>query len=444
MNLDAKAALGRVPHERSLKGGRFLAITSIIRLNQIEVAHDRFIGNDEAEMVSLENARRFRDTIRAVYPEGAITWALSYGALTSARDNFRKLRQYVRECHALYGDDVTYIAGGFFANAYSPVGKVNRELDEALRLIEELMGPGYRPRSVIAGFLSSANQQHLAQRHDIHVCQGTIWSQYSIDNQDGDGSVCYPYYPSREHFCKPAQGPDDFIDCVCLDGWSCDFVCARENGADWECNSRMGVGPIETIMTYGDDVGVAEQLATTACHFDGGFARNGFAYVPVIWELSLMELHDRDCAALCDWLTRTRRRWPDSRLETMGDIGLMWRAENPDNSRFDYRFEMGGSGIGGSHRWLRVKWYMNSAFRLALTKDLRDGSVRVIDFTVYSDPAREPESGTTRSWSLMGRINQKGVRAQDRPIPVSALDAEARALITSRGIDLEELERFEC
>ena len=426
-----------------IMGNRLLAITSIIRYNQIEVAHDRFIGNDESQMVSLENARRFRETILRVYPGGSITWALSYGALISGQDNFRELRDYVKECHADYGDDVTYFAGGFFANAYSPIDKINRELDEALALLEQLMGPGYRPQSVIAGFLSSRNQQYLAQRHGIHVCQGTIWSQYSIDNQDGDGSVCYPYYPSREHFCKPAQGPEDFIDCVCLDGWSCDFVCARENGADWECNSRMGVGPIETIMTYGDDVGVAEQLATTACHFDGGFARNGFAYVPVIWELSLMEMHDRDCRALGDWLTRTHERWPDSCLRTMGDIGLMWRAANPDNSRFDYRFEMGGSGIGGSHRWLRVKWYMNSAFRLALLKDLRDGSVRVIDFTVYSDPAHEPESGSTRSWSLMGRINQKGVRPQDRPRAIDELDEDALRLIESRGIDRAELALFE-
>ena len=126
----------------------------------------------------------------------------------------------------------------------------------------------------------------------------------------------------------------------------------------------------------------------------------------------------------------------------MGDIGLLWRAANPDNSRFDYRFEMGGSGIGGSHRYLRVKWYMNSTFRLALIKDMRDGSVRVIDFTVYSDPAAEPVSGTTRSWSLMGRINQKGVRPQDRPIPVSELSDEARAIIAGRGISLDELDKF--
>ena len=50
--------------------------------------------------------------------------------------------------------------------------------------------------------------------------------------------------------------------------------------------------------------------------------------------------------------------------------------------------------------------------------------------------------GTTRSWSLMGRINQKGVRPQDRPIPVSELSDEARAIIAGCGISLDELDKF--
>ena len=90
-----------------LAGGRFLAITSIIRLNQIEVAHDRFIGEDEQDMVSLDNARRFRETIRARYPQGAITWAFSYGALTSGLEQFEQLRAYARDCARMYGDEKT-------------------------------------------------------------------------------------------------------------------------------------------------------------------------------------------------------------------------------------------------------------------------------------------------------------------------------------------------
>ena len=93
----------------------------------------------------------------------------------------------------------------------------------------------------LAGFMDAENQRSLATEEGIHVCQGQIWSQHGIDNGDGDGGICYPYYPSREHYLKPAQGPSDFIDCVCLDGWTCDFLPARRQGFEGGFNSRLGV-----------------------------------------------------------------------------------------------------------------------------------------------------------------------------------------------------------
>ena len=90
--------------------------------------------------------------------------------------------------------------------------------------ISDMVGNGYRPQCLVAGFMDAENQHYLATDEGIHVCQGQIWSQHGIDNGDGDGGICYPYYPSREHYLKPAQGPADFIDCVCLDGWTCDFL----------------------------------------------------------------------------------------------------------------------------------------------------------------------------------------------------------------------------
>ena len=106
-----------------------------------------------------------------------------------------------------------------------------------------------------------------------------------IDNGDGDGGICYPYYPSREHYLKPAQGSADFIDCVCLDGWTCDFLAARRDGFQGGFNSRLGVGPIETVGNLGTEAGRREMLATTAMHFDQGHALNGFGWVTGIWEV---------------------------------------------------------------------------------------------------------------------------------------------------------------
>ena len=55
------------------------------------------------------------------------------------------------------------------------------------------------------------------------------------------------------------------------------------------------------------------------------------------------------------------------------------------------------------------------------------------DFTRNDLPAGEPPDpapgGHSRNWSLINRINQKGLRPQDKPVPLSALRAEEKALI---------------
>jgi hypothetical protein len=53
---------------------------------------------------------------------------------------------------------------------------------------------------------------------------------------------------------------------------------------------------------------------------------------------------------------------------------------------------------------------------------------KVIDFTRYDIPAREPAENTRR-WSLLGEINQKQTRPQDKPVLLSELSAEAKSMI---------------
>jgi hypothetical protein len=80
---------------------------------------------------------------------------------------------------------------------------------------------------------------------------------------------------------------------------------------------------------------------------------------------------------------------------------------------------------------------MVKEFRLALERDWKaKGPEQVIDFTRYDVPAREP-ADETRSWSLMGRINQKRTRPQDKPVPLDALAPEERALIFRRFPELQ-------
>jgi len=260
-------------------GNRFLTFATVLRVNQIEATRSQNLGEDETALHTPEAVAAFRSTFARGWPGGRLTWALSWLALNNQSDQYKALRGLVANYHATYGDEVTFLPGGYFANSYNTREQVSRDLHDGLALASAVVGGGYRPNCVIAGFLAAENQRFLVENEGIHVCQGNVWSQYAIDNQDGDGSICYPYYPSKEHFCKPAQGPQDFIDCVNLDGWTCDFLAARRAGFANGFNSRMGVGPIETIHKYGMKTGLEEMLHTTAIHFDTSFKLNGFAWV---------------------------------------------------------------------------------------------------------------------------------------------------------------------
>jgi hypothetical protein len=408
----------------SLMGNRFLTFNAVIRVNQIEVSRDRNVGEDERSLHTPAVVKKYREAIEAGFPGARITWALSWLALHDTTSDYRKIRELVVDYHKKFGDEITFIPGAYFANAYNSYEQVNRDLRDGLAKVSEIVGNGYRPNSVVAGFLSSVNQQYLAEKEGIHVCQGNIWSQYAIDNQDGDGAVSYPFYPSKEHFCKPAQGKDDFIDCVNLDGWTVDFLAGRREGFAEGFNSRMGVGPIETLGKYGLKTGVQEMIHSTAIHFDKGIKLNGFAWVTNCWEVSL----PIDVTGLTEWLKGIKKRWPDVKFITQGEFGLIWRAHFKAND-FNYRFVEKGSGIGGSDKDKEISWYMNKDFRLALLRNT-DGKepAKVIDFTNYQKPAKEP-SEITRRWSLMGDINQKQTRPQDNPIPLIDLSDDAKSVV---------------
>jgi hypothetical protein len=411
--------------------GRFLTHVSVVRVNQIEVSPNRSIGQDEAPLNSPQHIRSRREAFARGCSEGRMTWAVSWLALHDMRREYQEARRLLASYHDRYGDEITFIPGGYFAPMYNTREQIRATLHQALERVVQMVGGGYRPQSLVAGFMDAENQRLLAQDEGIHVCQGQIWSQHGIDNGDGDGGLCYPYYPSRQHYLKPAQGPADFIDCVCLDGWTCDFLSARRNGFAGGFNSRMGVGPIETVQDLGLQAGRREMMATTAMHFDGGRALNGFGFVTAIWEVSI--LHDEDLAW---WLAAVRDRWPDTRVVTEGEFGLAWRRHYRNNDGLNYRFDAKGTGAPGSEKDLEIQWFMNQEFRLALLRDWVTDSPRMaIDFTRYDLPAHEPK-GLQREWSLMNVLNQKGTRPQDKPVRLGQLPAEDQRRIFARYPEL--------
>ena len=406
---------------------------SVVRVNQIEVTRTHNIGQDEAPLNSPEHIRARRDAFAEGAPDGRMTWAISWLALNDDRQEYKEARRLLASYHDKHGDEITFIPGGYFAPMYNSREGTRQTIHEALKLVSQMVGSGYRPQSLIAGFMDAENQHYLAADEGIHVCQGQIWSQHGIDNGDGDGGICYPYYPSREHYLKPAQGPADFIDCVCLDGWTCDFLAARRNGFEGGFNSRMGVGPIETVEDLGIQVGRKEMIDTTAMHFDQGYALNGFGWVTAIWETSIG--HDKD---LTWWLQAIKERWPDTQVMTEGEFGMEWRRHVPNNASLNYRFDEKGTSAPGSEKELEILWYMNQEFRLALLHNwVTDSPRMVIDFTRYDLPAHEPQ-GLQREWSLMNVLNQKGTRPQDKPVRLGALPQEDQRRIYTRYPELRK------
>lgn len=430
----AKTASAFPPATPAAFRGRYLTHVSVVRVNQIEVTPTRSIGQDESPDNSPEHVRARRDAFARGCPAGRMTWAISWLALHDQRQEYKDVRRLLAGYRDHYGDEITFIPGGYFAPMYATREENRKTIHEALKEVSKMVGGGYRPQSLVAGYLDAENQRHLAEDEGIHVCQGQIWSQHGIDNGDGDGGICYPYYPSTEHYLKPAQGSADFIDCVCLDGWTCDFLTARREGFQGGFNSRQGVGPIETVQDLGEQVGRKEMMDTTAMHFDAGHALNGFAFVTGIWETSLGNHQHLEW-----WLQSVRERWPDTRVMTEGEFGLEWRKHVRDNSALNYRFDARGTGAPGSEKDLEIQWYMNQEFRLALLGPAGDKANRMaIDFTRYDLPAHEPQT-LQREWSLMNVLNQKGTRPQDKPMRLGHLPPDDQKRIFRRYPELHGL-----
>lgn len=424
--------------------GRYYCFCIVVRVNQIEVAPGVNVGHDERAENTVENLIKYRQAIEEAAPGARITIAFSHEALTDQSENFAALRQKAKEYHLTYGDDITYMLGAYFSGAYSPRTEIMSHVDDAVRLLKDFMGEEYLPKAIVGGFVPAKVMEHIASI-GIHVVQGVIFSQYAIDNQDGDGSWCYPFYPSKEHFCKPAQGEEDFIDVVNLDGWTVDFVNATYAGFTKEgYNSRMGCGPLETIRAFGSETGIDVMVKSAGQMLEESYGLNGdFGFATAIWELCLVQeggTHNRGQHAISEndvreFFRKLTDKFPDVKIVPFGEFGNAFRALHPNNDDLSFVFDHKGIGIGGSLSDVRIQWYMNSMFRLAIKTDLTTGESKVIDFTDYTKPACEPadsdhrEGRICRFWSLLGDINQKGLREQDTPVPLEQLSEAQKELI---------------
>lgn len=407
--------------------GRRLTLNTVVRRHQIEATRTRSLWEDESELHSAELVERFSDAVRRAIPDARLTWALSWGALTDDSMRYRDIRLLLRDIVAERGDDVTFVPGGFFANLYGSREDVAQEIADALRVIEDEIGVA--ATSLVAGFLSAENIAR-ARTLGVRTVQGNIWSQFDIDLQDGDGSIAYPYYPSPHHFLVPGRG-DDRIDAVQLDGWTVDLVAARSAGMSAGYNSRLGLGPIETLHRLPREDALHELQATSHAHLnDRNVERNGLGWLTVNYEISEVARGLATDAGMLDawtgWLGWLRDQWPGLEVPTIGRFGDEWRQHHPDNENLGYLLQQEGSGVQASRAGETVTWFMTADFRLGVAESR--GRVEVFDYTAYTRDAREPSELGDRRWSLLGELNQKRTRPQDQPVPFGRFLAQHPAV----------------
>ncbi|GAA2879264.1 hypothetical protein GCM10010517_41500 [Streptosporangium fragile] len=404
-------------------GDRRLTLNSVIRKHQIEATRTRWLWEDETELHTAETVLAFSDCARTNLPGARITWGFSWGALTDGSDRYATIRRTVRELCETYGDDVTFVPGGFFANRYATRDEVARDIAEAVDVLGEVFT---RPvRSLLAGFLAAENIERAGTEAGVRTVQGNIWSQFDIDLQDGDGSIAYPYYPSRGNFLIPGRGADR-VDVVTLDGWTVDLVAARtagmSHGGETTYNSRLGVGPIETLHRMPPDRALRQMQATGEAHLDErNVERNGLGWVTVNYEIAEvsrgMAVDPAILGRFGDWLAWMASRWPDLACPTMAGLGEEHRARHADNESLRYILRQEGTGIDASTAGERVTWFMNADHRLGVVDGLEPA--KVFDYTDYRRPVPEPQGPGERNWSFLGEINQKRTRPQDAPVPVA-------------------------
>ena len=443
--------------------GRYINFMTAVRIQSRENTRARGHGaNMERERHTPEIALKMRKSLAEAFPGARITWAWSWGALNDKEQNYVDLRKLMAQFVKEYGDEMTFWPGVDFANKFNTQEQCKKDLHEALELVSHMVGNGYRPKSVVAGHMSVESMKYLAEYEGIHTVQGQIWSQFNIDGQDGDGGIIYPYYPSKEHFLKPAQEPrggDDFVDMVNIDGWTVDFFAARLRGMGKDGNNRVGIGPIETQAYYGYDLGLREILHTSDVHFnDKTVSENGYGFLTAIWELTLFAWLDPNY--LPNWLKAVRAKYPDTQMLTLGEFGEKWREHNPDNSRINLKFVERGNDMPSNEEGQKIspryrstplifcpememRWYFNKDFRFATIQNWKEnGPKLVMDYTRYNQPYKEPSGNVIeRHWDILDILNQKESRPQDKPKPFSELPKEEQEKILKWYPELKDQRR---
>jgi hypothetical protein len=144
--LATRTAMAFPPAPSPLRG-RFITHVSVVRVNQIEVTQTRSIGEDEAPDNSPAHIRSRREAFARGCPNGRMTWAISWLALIDNRQEYKDARRLLASYHDKYGDEITFIPGGYFAPMYNTRAETRDTIRKALAMISTMVGGKYRPQT---------------------------------------------------------------------------------------------------------------------------------------------------------------------------------------------------------------------------------------------------------------------------------------------------------
>ena len=113
---------------------------SIVRVNQIEVTPSRSIGQDEVADNSPDHIRSRREAFARGCPDGKMTWAISWLALHDSRQQYKDARRLLASYHDKYGDEITFIPGGYFAPMFDTREHNRTTIHKALQLVSNMVG----------------------------------------------------------------------------------------------------------------------------------------------------------------------------------------------------------------------------------------------------------------------------------------------------------------
>jgi len=382
--------------------GRYLTLNFLVRRWQIEKTRFDHSGEDETKYCTRENIKWISDIVRENFPHGNITWALSWEALMNPNSYWRCIREIILQLCEKYRDDITFNPAGGFPNIYNTKQQVNEDIDEAFEVIKKLTDK--YPKSIVSWQLSAENLSYIREKYGAKVASAHCWSQEAVDNLSSEGSIMYPYYPSRRHYLKPAKSREDMIDILMLDVISLDLVTARLRMDEAGQDCRMGVQPIETVLRFGYQKGFEIMKQVTDRYFQDNWENLPFVWVTNQLEMSVIHRNNEVRRAFKNWLDHIRKIYKDVHLLKIADFSELFRKHYQDNSKIQYSFRYRGIGISSSDPEKEVLWWMNKDYRLGVL--VSKNTAQIMDYLVYTDDIQEPQ-GPESNWNISGIVSQK-------------------------------------